>query len=333
MQDIANDLAQWLAQGERLALATVIAAQKPSPRPVGARLVVTASGKMAGSVSGGCIEGAVFQEAQNVLKGSPPNTLRYTVVDEEGWEVGLACGGNMTIYVEPFTALHARLVEALQGGETVALVTALDGQGHLLAWPDGHLEGNTALATALEKAFPGPLAERRQTPAGECFVQVFAPPPTLNIVGAVHLAQLLARLASTTGYRVRIIDPRAPFATPDRFPTADELVRAWPQEALTPPFLRPADAVVSLTHDPKFDIPALAAALRSPVGYIGLLGSRRTQAKRQAALRERGFNEADLARIHGPVGFKLGASAEAIALGIMAEIVAAHNGKLPLSGG
>ncbi len=328
MQDIAAEIAQWVEQGERLALATVIHARQPSPRPVGACLAVTASGKMAGSVSGGCVEGAVFQEMQEVIKTGTPKTLHFTVVDEEGWEVGLACGGEMTIYAEPWTQLHDRLLQALNQGETVAWVTSLEKPSHLLAWPDGRMEGNAALASALEGAFPGPLAERRSTPQGDCFVQVFAPPPTLNIVGAVHLAQPLVRFAKIVGYRVRVIDPRATFATRDRFPTADELVRAWPQNALTAAYLRPADAVVSLTHDPKFDIPALATALRSPVGYIGLLGSPRTQRKRQEALREQGFDETDFARIHGPVGFKLGNTAEAIALGIMAEIVAVHQGKL-----
>ncbi len=333
MRTILAELEQWLAAGERVALAVVVQARRPAPRPAGSWLAVTASGKIAGSVSTGCVENAVVQEAQALLAGRSARVLHYAPADENGWEVGLTCGGEIEVHVTQFTPVHAHLLAALRRGETVALVTSLAGRGHLLAWEDGRQEGNPALAEALAGAFPGPQAVRRATAQGECFVQTFTPPPVLNIVGAVHLAQLLARLAAVAGYRTRIIDPRPLWNTPERFPTAATRVLAWPQEALTPPFLRPSDAVVVLAHDPKFDVPALAAALRSPVGYIGLLGSRRTQAHRQEALRERGFTPADLARIHGPVGFRLGASFEAIATGIMAEIVAAHNGKLPLSSG
>ncbi|HEY74937.1 MAG TPA: XdhC family protein [Thermoflexia bacterium] len=325
MKEILPDLTRWLASGERVALATVIRAQGPSPRPVGACLAVTASGKMAGSVSGGCVEGAVFREAQAVLEGAPPKRLRYGVADEGGWEVGLACGGTIEIYLEPLAPIHERLLEALRADETVALVTRLDGGGHLLAWPDGQMEGDRSLADELETAFPGPLAELRPSPQGDRFVQVFAPPPTLTIVGAVHLAQPLVRLAQVLGFRVRVVDARRVFATRDRFPTADELVVAWPKEALGPDHLRPSDALVVLTHDPKFDVPALEIALRSPVGYIGLLGSQSTQARRKKALKERGFTEKDLARIHGPVGLDVGNSPEEIALGILAEIVAHRN--------
>ena len=332
MREILPELEQWLAAGERIALAVTIKVHGSSPRPVGSWMAVTASGKIAGSVSSGCTEGAVFQEAQALLAGQPVGRVRYTVTDEEGWEVGLACGGEAEVFVMPFAPQHAALLSALKKGETVTLVTSLEGQGHLLAWPDGRRSGNLALAEALvDNALTEPHATCRHTSQGECFVQTFTPPPTLNIVGAVHLAQPLLKIAHVMGYRVRVIDPRRVFATHERFPEADELVRAWPQEALTPPFLRPADAVVALTHDPKLDIPALATALHSPVGYIGLLGSRQTQARRRAALQEAGFTADDLARIHGPVGFKLGASPEAIALGIMAEIVAVRNGKFPLT--
>ena len=325
MKDILPDLIRWLEAGERIALATVVRSQGPSPRPVGSHLAVTASGKMAGSVSGGCVEGAVVREAEEVLQGAPPKRLRYGVVDEGGWEVGLACGGTIEIYLEPLAPIHERLLEALQADETVALVTRLDGGGHLLARPDGRTEGDPSLADELPTAFPGPLAQLRPHPEGDRFVQVFAPPPILTIVGAVHLAQPLVRLAQVMGFRVRVVDGRRFFATRERFPTADELVVAWPQEAIRPEHLRPSDALVILTHDPKFDVPALEVALRSRVGYIGLLGSKSTQERRRAALRERGFTDEDLARIHGPVGLDLGDAPEEIALGILAEIVAHRN--------
>jgi len=328
MKEILDDLNRWLADGERIALATVVWSQGPSPRPVGACMAVTASGKMTGSVSGGCVEGAVFREAQEVLEGAPSKRLRYGVVDEGGWEVGLACGGAIEVYVERLAPVHEWLLEPLQAGETVALVTRLNGGGHLLAWPDGRMRGDQALAGELDTAFPGPLAELRARPEGDCFVQVFAPPPTLTIVGAVHLAQPLVRLAQVLGFRVRVVDARRVFATRERFPTADELVVGWPREAIRPEHLRPKDALVIVTHDPKFDVPALEIGLRSRVGYIGLLGSRSTQGRRRAALKERGFTKEDLARIHGPVGLDLGGrTPEEIALAILAQIVAVRNRK------
>lgn len=328
MHDLLDDLSGWLAAGEPVALATVVWAEGPSPRPVGAHMAVTPSGGMVGSVSGGCVEGAVFQEAGTVLESGAPKLLRYGVVDEMGWEVGLACGGTIEVYVERLAPVHERLLAALAADETVALVTPLRGGAHLLAWPDGRLEGDASLAALLgwdvDSRWPGPLAERR----GAGFVQVYAPPPTLTIVGAVHLAQPLTHLAQAAGFRVRVLDARRAFATRERFPTADELVVAWPQEGLTLAHLRPQDALAVITHDPKFDVPALAAALRSPVGYVGLLGSRTTQAKRRGALVEQGFGEADLARIRGPIGLDLGGRRpEEIAVAILAQIVAARYGR------
>ncbi|MDY7077059.1 MAG: XdhC/CoxI family protein [Chloroflexota bacterium] len=325
-----TDLARWLAAGEQIALATVVWAGGPSPRPLGSRLAVTGSGQMAGSVSGGCVEGAVFQEAQTVLSGGPPKRLRYGVVDETGWQVGLACGGTIEVYVEPLVNIHRRLLDALEVEETVALATRLcdsDG-GHLLAWPDGRLEGDPSLASELTTLFPGPAADLRHLPAGDVFFEVFAPPLTLTIVGAVHVAVPLVTLAQALGFHVRVVDARRVFATRTRFPTADELITSWPQDALQAEELGPQHHIVILTHDPKFDLPALQIALRSQAAYIGLIGSHTTQAKRKAALREKGFSEEELARIHGPVGLDLGGREPAeIALAILAEIVAARHGR------
>lgn len=319
-------LRRWLAEGEHIALATVVWAEGPSPRPVGSHMALTASGKMTGSVSGGCVEGAVLQEAEEVLSGGPPKRLLYSTADENGWQVGLACGGTIEVYLEALAPIHELLLGALKGGETVALVTRLDGSGHLLAWSDGRTEGDASLAPEVTGAFPGPLAERRCRPECDQFVQVFAPPPTLTIIGAVHIAQSLVRLAKAMGWRVRVIDARRVFATRERFPGAHELLVAWPGEALGPEHLRPQDAAVVLTHDPKFDIPALEAALRSPVGYIGLLGAPSTQIRRRAALRERGFTKDELVRIHGPVGLDLGGQTpEEISLAIMAEIISVRH--------
>ena len=330
MREILDDLNRWLAAGEKIALATVVWAEGPSPRPLGSCLAVTGSGQMAGSVSGGCVEGAVFEEAQSVLAGGPPKRLRFSATDEEGWEVGLACGGTIEVYVEPLVEVHRHLLAALEAEDPVALVTRLDdsGSGHLLAWPGGHLEGDTTLAPEVEGVFPEPLAERRSRTEGDLFVQVFAPPPTLIIVGAVHVAMPLVVLAQTLGFRVRVVDARRTFATRARFPTVDELIVAWPQETLKAEELGPQHYVVILSHDPKFDLPALQISLRSRAAYVGLIGSRTTQAKRKAALRENGFGEAELARIHGPVGLDLGGREPAeIALAILAEIVAVRHGR------
>jgi len=328
MYEAAANLRRWLAAGERIALATVVWADGPSPRPVGSRMAVTASGQMTGSVSGGCVEGAVFEEAQEVLKGGPPKRLRYGATDETGWEVGLACGGTIEVYIEPLVDAHRGLLVALEAGEAVGLATRLGGGGHLLAWPDGRVKGDRALASELLSLFPGPAAELRALPGGDVFLEVFTSPPKLVIVGAVHVAVPLVTLAQTVGFRVQVVDPRRTFATRERFPTADELTLAWPQDALRAEDLGPQHFVVVLSHDPKFDLPALEVALRSQAGYIGLIGSRTTQARRRRALREAGFDEAELARIHGPVGLDLGGREPAeIALAVLAEVVAVRHGR------
>jgi xanthine dehydrogenase accessory factor len=294
-------------------------------------MAVTASGQMTGSVSGGCVEGDVLRQAQDVLAGGDPRRLRYAAVNEDGWEVGLACGGTIEVFVEPFTAIHGQLLGALQQEDVVALATRLDSGGHLLAWPDGQLSGDRSLAPELTSLFPeGPFpsstAKLRRHPQGDVFLEVFTRPPTLTIVGAVHIAVPLITMARALGFYVRVVDARRAFATQDRFPDADELMVAWPQDALDPLYLRAQDAVVVLTHDPKFDVPALEEALRSPVGYIGLLGSKATQEKRRSALEQKGFDKQDFSRIHGPVGLNLGGRRPSeIALAILAEIVAVRN--------
>lgn len=331
MQQILNDLTQWLSSNETIALATVVRTEGSSPRPLGSRMAVTASGHMAGSVSGGCVEGDVFREAQDVLESREPRRLRYDAVGEGGWQVGLACGGAMEVYVEPLVEAHRNLIDALNREETVGFATRLDGTGHLLAWPDGRVEGDQSLTSALlpfvaTEHSPASTAELRTRSDADVFIEVFSRPAALTIVGAVHIAVPLATMAQVLGFHVRLVDARRAFATRERFPDVDELVVAWPQDALTPETLRPQDALVVLTHDPKFDVPALEAGLRSSVGYIGLLGSNSTQAKRHAALRDKGFDADDLARIHGPVGLDLGGRRPPeIAVAILAEIITVRN--------
>lgn len=331
MRAILDDLIRWMAAGESIALATVVRAEGSSPRPLGSRMAVTASGKMTGSVSGGCVEGDVLREAQDVLGSGEVKRLRYDALEEGGWEVGLACGGTIDVFVEPLEEVHRRLIEALRREETVGMATRLDGGGHLLARPDGRHRGDRSLASDLSAllepgTLPSSAAELRSRGETDIFLEVFAPRPRLTIVGAVHIAMPLVTMAQVLGFHVRLVDARRTFATEDRFPGVDELVVAWPEEALVPGVLRPSDAVVVLTHDPKFDVPALEMALRSPVGYIGLLGSPATQEARRTALRERGFEPEDLDRIHGPVGLDLGGRQPAeIALAILAEIVAVQH--------
>ena len=334
MHDIATDLTRWLAAGEEIALATVVRAGGSSPRPPGSRMAVSRSGSVAGSISNGCLEGAVFEEAQTVLAGDPQKRLTYGPVTEGSWEIGLACGGSIEVYLESLAAVHQRLLPALAASQTVGLATRLDGSGHLLASPEGPLEGDAALADMLASLFPGPAAELRRTPEenaacdvkGEVFLEVFTPAPTLIIVGASHLAIPLVGLAQTVGFRVQVVDARRTFATPERFPSVDELIVAWPQDALRSDDLGPQHYVVILSHDPKFDLPALRESLRSRAGYIGLLGSRSTQDSRLAALSEEGFSKNELERIHGPIGLDLGGrEAAEIALSILAEIVAVRH--------
>ena len=331
MRDILDTVTQWLAADETIVLATVIRAEGPSPRPVGSRMAVTGSGGMAGSISGGCVEGDVFRHTQDVLESGKARTLHYEGIDEEGWQVGLACGGAIDVYVEPLVDPHRQLIQALRREETVGFVTRLDGTAHLLAWPDGRVQGDRSLASDLlpflgSAPYPPSRVQLRPGAHADVFLEILSRRPTLTIVGAVHIAVPLVALARLLGYHVRLVDARRAFATRERFPDVDDIIVAWPQDAFTPETLRLQDALVILTHDPKFDVPALEAGLRSPVGYIGLLGSTTTQAKRHAALRESGFEEEDLQRIHGPVGLDLGGRRPAeIALAIMAEIVATRN--------
>ncbi|MCX7683244.1 MAG: XdhC/CoxI family protein [Anaerolineae bacterium] len=330
MQDIAGELRRWLADGESIALATVVWAEGSSPRAPGARLAVTASGRFCGSVSGGCVDGAVLAEAQEVLAGAPFKRLRYGVVDESGWDVGLACGGTIEVFVEPLVAIHRHLLDALAAETPVAFCTRLSDAAHLLAWADGRIEGELALTVTLPdfRSATSPVATLHHRPEGDLFCELFMPPPCLIVVGAVHIAVPLVSLARVLGFRTRVIDARRAFADPERFPQADEVLATWPQEVLDAEQLGPQHYIVVLTHDPKFDLPTLEIALRSRAGYIGLLGSLSTQMRRKAALAAMGFSEEELARIHGPVGLDLGGNTpEEIALAIMAEIVAARHGR------
>ena len=308
MREILTELSEWTKAGEEIALATVVETWGSSPRPLGSKMVVTRSGKMAGSVSNGCIEGAVFEEAQKVLKNRMPKLAAFGVADEVAFEVGLACGGHIEVFVQPLGRVHEQLIEMLQRNVPATLRTNLV----------------TGEAELVDGAPAGSELARRE---GDVFVEPFRRPAHLIIVGAIHIAIPLHRLAKLMGYRVTIVDARAKFATRERFPEADELIVAWPDEAMARLEIDNSSYVVILTHDPKFDLPALRSVLTKDAGYIGAIGSRKTNQNRFDALRGEGFTDDQLARVRGPIGLDLGGrGAEETALGILAEITAMRFG-------
>src|SRR5438270_3843102 len=308
MREILGELRAWNEAGEEIALATVVETWGSSPRPLGSRMAVTRSGKMAGSVSNGCIEGAVFEEAQKVLKSGDSKIAAFGVADDVAFEVGLACGGHIEVFVQPLDAVQKKLIGMLEKDEPATLRTNL-------------VTGESQLVEGTPR---GTELARRD---GDWFIEPFRRPAHLVIVGAIHIAIPLHRLAKVMGYRVTVVDARAQFATGERFPEADELLVAWPDEALAGMTVDRSTAVVILTHDPKFDMPALRAVLPTEAGYIGAIGSRKTNQNRFDALREEGFTDEQLSRVHGPIGLDLGGrGAEETALGILAEITAVRYG-------
>lgn len=358
MQDILPDLLTWLNNGESIALATVVQTWGSSPRGAGAKMGITASGKMAGSVSGGCVEGAVIEVGQEVIKTRKPQRLHFGVADETAWEVGLACGGSVDVFVQPLDLQRfEQLRTVFETQQTAANVTILRGPDDMLGegfvWIAGQkppaaftkpfdLERIRELLEPALEAARFALSERKSQrlplPVGktrplrtalagvEVFVEVVAPADTLIIVGGVHISIALAKIAKILGYQTVIVDPRRAFGSPERFAHADHLIQSWPDEALQALTLTPTSAVAVLTHDPKLDDPALLVALPSRAFYVGALGSHTTQAKRRARLLEAGLTEAQLDRLHGPIGLRIGAKTpEEIALSIMAEIIAARN--------
>ena len=324
--DILRTAAAWRRTGKGVALATVVATWGSSPRPVGSQLVADDSGNFQGSVSGGCVEGAVIGEAQAAIKDGKARLLQFGISDEQAWDVGLACGGKVEILVVAVNGHEPMLDATLAAAEAkkpFAIVTdiATGAQTLLPAAPpqaelslDLPARAEADRALAREKSAPVEAGGRR------LFVNVIVPPRRLAIVGAVHIAQQLVPMAAMAGYEVTVIDPRSAFGSAFRFPGVT-LSNDWPDEALAAFKPDARSAVVTLTHDPKLDDPALAAALRSDCFFIGALGSRKTHASRLGRLQAQGFSEADLARIHGPVGLAIGAVSPAeIAISVLAQI-------------
>ncbi len=343
MRDVLPELRRWKVANEEIALATLVRVRGAAPRLPGARLCVTRSGRMAGSISGGCVENDIYERAVEVLDTGHPVVVNYGIADEMGFEVGLSCGGTIDVLIEPFAeeevwnsiraAVEHNRPAAVAIGVAPAALT-----GRKLALVDQRTHGSIAasldeqiIATLRAAWRHGTTDILRLTSGGEdatIFIEVIPPPRRLFIVGATHAAIALCRMAKGLGFWVGIIDARGTYATRERFPEADEIVRTQPAEALERAGLDAYSDVVILTHDPKFDIPALARALRSEASYIGVMGSRGTHQRRTALLDQEGFTEADVSRIRAPIGLDIGArTPEEIALAILAEIVAVRYGR------
>lgn len=338
MKDVVNDINRWLAENTAVSLATVVQTWGSAPRRVGAKMAVTADGRFCGSVSGGCVEGAVIEASQQILAGGQARLLRYGVADETAWDVGLACGGSIEIFVQPLdTAVFHFLHAAIQNETAATAMTIIQGTpaqtGRTMAFDEAGRQVGTLGSPALDAQAREAAANIRQPaklPLADdvvLFVDPIRPSPRLVMVGGVHIAQALAPIAQTVGFHTTLIDPRRSFASQERFAHVDRLIQAWPEKAFKEVVVTTETAVALLTHDPKIDDPALKVVLNSPAFYIGALGSRSTHAKRKERLREMGFSETAVARIHAPIGLDIGATTpEQIALAVMAEIVQAYNG-------
>jgi xanthine dehydrogenase accessory factor len=318
VRDVLETLERWTRDGKRVATATVVATEKSAPRQPGSMLAVSESGEVAGSVTGGCVEPAVYEEARAVLAGERPRLKTYGIADEEAFEVGLPCGGTVHIFVDMLEPdLVAPLAESIRAERAVALEVRIDGEG-------------AGLKRLVEQSEDGPAAELLargenavvETAEGRVFVSSFAPRPAMYVFGAVDHAAAVAQIGRFLGYRVTVCDARAKFATRERFPDVDEVVVEWPDAFLERAAVDERTAICVLTHDHKFDVPLLKVALQTPAGYIGAMGARRTNAERLERLRAEGVSEEALARIHAPIGIRIGSrTPEEVAVAVAAEIV------------
>jgi xanthine dehydrogenase accessory factor len=304
MNEVSDRVRTWFADGKRVVLATLVDTEGPSPRDEGAMFAVSSEHDLAGAISGGCVESTIVDIADAIFAGGAAR--KVSMGPDDDLDGGPTCGGTLHIVVDELDpAAFAAFVAAQERGEHFALAIGIDAP--------------YALRVLHERDAIDGCDERT-------FVLSYGPPPKMYVIGAVDVARPLLAYAKTLGFAVTIVDPRAPFAVAARFPGAEVLV-AWPDEVLERASVQPRDAIVSLAHDPKFDVPGMAAALRTNAGYIGAMGSRGTTARRAEALRERGFTDDDLARLHAPIGLDLGArSPEEIALAIVAEIVKEKHG-------
>jgi xanthine dehydrogenase accessory factor len=301
VHDVRDQAERWLARGDRVALATVVATRRSAPRPVGSKLIVSENGELFGSVSGGCVESDVAVQAAQVLASGEPRLLSYGITDDQAWEVGLPCGGEIDVFVQPLADFPAA------------------GEGVLLTRLEGDRAGQIELAN-IDVHSSGIL----ELEGERVFAEVLGPAPRLVVVGATDTAEALCRAANGLGWRTEVVDPRPALVTRERLPSPDELVTAWPDELEA----GPDTAVVVLTHEERLDVPALTTALASEAFYVGAIGSRKTQAKRRERLLEAGVPDEGLERLSGPAGLDLGADTPAeTAVSILAEILAVRAGR------
>ncbi|MFI9766305.1 XdhC family protein [Streptomyces sp. NPDC052415] len=345
MRDLFPVLGAWYAAGSPFGLATVVATSRSAPRDPGAAMAVGPDDEVVGSVSGGCVEAAVFELAQEVVASGEACLETFGYSDEDAFAVGLTCGGEITLLVRPVTAAldasFGAVAESVAAGEPVTVASVTDGpapRGATLAvWPDRVLgtlgaagldaavtadaRGELALGVTGLRHY-GPHGERRED-AVTVFLHSFAPPPRMLVFGAIDYAAAVARIGDFLGYRVTVCDARPLFATPKRFPEGVEVVVDWPHRYLNGTDTDGRTVICVLTHDPKFDVPLLEVALRRPAAYIGAMGSRRTHDDRTRRLTAAGLSGAELSRLRSPVGLDLGArTPEEVAVSVAAEIIA-----------
>jgi xanthine dehydrogenase accessory factor len=304
MESVLSQAGRWRELGRRVAVATVVATRSSAPRPVGSKLAISEQGELIGSVSGGCVENDVVLAAQDVLAGGPPRLLTYGITDEMAFGVGLPCGGEIDVFVEELT-------DAERPDVTLTVVAG-EGVGERLDDPE-----------LVEQARRRGRSHVLELEDRTILADVHAPPTRLFVYGAVDTAEALCRAAKLLGWRTVVADARASFATPERIPSADELLLLWPEEALDRVQPDLGTAVVVLTHDDKFDLPLIRGALASDAFYVGWIGSRRNQERRRGLLRDEGVTDDELDRIAGPSGLDIGADTPAeTALSMLAEIIA-----------
>jgi xanthine dehydrogenase accessory factor len=349
VEDILDGLIEWSRAGRSAAIATLFMVERSGPLDPGAVMAVSEKGEVLGSVSGGCVEPAVYEEAMTVIESGKPRRVTYGIADEQAFEVGLTCGGTVHLHIDPMTSsaleLLAKLQEMIHNREPVGLATILSDdrpEVRLLIGPTGILEGSTAdpeLDRVLAEEVAGMLelgesglrsfgahGERRRDD-DSVFIRSFSPSPEMYVFGAIDFAAAVTRIGKFLGYRVTVCDAREPFATRARFPEADEVVVEWPHEFLGKARVDSRTAICVLTHDPKFDVPLLKVALRTPATYIGAMGSRKTHAERNERLLEEGITRDDCRRIAGPIGLDIGAQTpQEVAVSIAAEIISARSG-------
>ena len=312
MRDVLDDALKYIDSGQQVAVAMVVDSKRSAPRPLGSRLLVTADGEMRGSVSGGCVESDVVLRAQEVLRTGTPALVPDGISDDDAFDVGLPCGGEIEVFIAPLDPDEVRrIADAIRNEERLSVRTVLSGE------------------QAGEKSYEsGEAHSSAQRESAETFAEQFAPPPVMMIFGAVDTAQALCRIAKQVGFRTIVSDARTKFARPERLPDADRIVVGWPAMAYDEHAPDEATYIVVLTHDARFDEPALGPAIRSTAPYIGALGSRRAQDKRRERMLNAGYSDEELARVSGPLGLDIGAVTPAeTAVSIMAEVLAVRAGR------